>query len=230
MSTNRHWHQLSSSRNPPNLGGCEERSFIQCKQLNCDSAQLWDNSAVFQLSFEAAQLWVNPQERPLSSQTALPLWPILPARETQSEIFHGKGKCTVPASTEQTYTGRNPRPWSLIGSFSCKGRLQILVGWLVQKALSWLVKMKLLWLVSNNNDGYSRTALIGWGKPQSYWLKQDSRTPFIRAAPTAEYSAWGQLDAGCSLLRRGACVEMAGRSWVCFFLIWAQLATRSISS
>lgn len=40
----------------PNLGCGEEVNFIQCKELNRDTAQLWDSSIVLRLNYEATWL------------------------------------------------------------------------------------------------------------------------------------------------------------------------------
>lgn len=39
----------------PRLGHGEEGNFIQCRQLSCDTAWLWNSPVVLQLNYEAAQ-------------------------------------------------------------------------------------------------------------------------------------------------------------------------------
>lgn len=45
---------LVGSNSTPSLGWDEERNFIQCKQLGCDTAQLWSSTAVRRPLGEAA--------------------------------------------------------------------------------------------------------------------------------------------------------------------------------
>lgn len=78
------------------------------------------------------------------------------------------------------------------------------------------------------------TAMIGQGKSQPYWLKYDSRNSFIRVGSDSrntvhtgrQFSAGSRpFSIGFSLKHSRSCLAMA----FFFFLIWAQLATRSLS-
>lgn len=79
LSTNSHCGANSMPKGTPNLGCCKERNFVECKQLNCDTAWLWNSSIVSQLSYGTAGLWSKkagklgggPQARWLSSYIAL---------------------------------------------------------------------------------------------------------------------------------------------------------------
>lgn len=69
------------------------------------------------------------------------------------------------------------------------------------------------------------------GKPQLYWLKYNSRNPFIRANSndrnTVQAGNSGQPSSWSAVCMRGPCVEMAAR--FCFLNL-SPLATRSLLS
>lgn len=64
-----HWHQLNANRNPQ--FGVGDGVFIKCKQLNCDTVQLWDSLVVLQFNYESAQLLKSMAVRQHSVQVAL---------------------------------------------------------------------------------------------------------------------------------------------------------------
>lgn len=91
---------------------------------------------------------------------------------------------------------------------------------MVHKTVSWLVKMELLWLVCEDADGAVAVRLrLAREKPQSYWLKHNSRNSL-----TGSY--------GRNVVQAGNSVQSFPWSAVCVrvptvFKIWAHLAIRS---
>lgn len=69
---------------------------------------------------------------------------------TQSSVSRGKGKCTL-SQREATYIDRSPCAMSLIANEDFKSTV-------------WLSPKVMPWLVSEDANGYSCRALIGWGK------------------------------------------------------------------
>lgn len=163
-----------------------------CKRLSCATAQWCYTTAGRQPSGKAALLWSGPlhtaqipwdifgcvcfQQSVFSILTSIEtsssysqgeiVSASAPAWEWQQSASIGKGKRTLQARGELTYTDRSPCSWSLIGLSSFKWGLQVFTVWLVHKTLSWLVGVDPLWLVSGMLMGtpppqYSCLSLIG---------------------------------------------------------------------
>lgn len=99
----------------PSLGWGEERNFIQCKQLNCDIAQLWSSTAVRRPWSEAA---LGPA--PLWCGSSTVFWLNMSVFQPQLRrggLFDisGKGEYASRAKGELTYRDRSPHSRSLIG-------------------------------------------------------------------------------------------------------------------
>lgn len=79
---------------------------------------------------------------------------------------------------ELTYIERSPCPLSLIvHTHANEGSKSSQFDWSKKHCADWSKWSFSGWLVK----GFSCVAPIGWGKPQSYWLKYNFRNSFIRA-------------------------------------------------
>lgn len=105
----------------PSSGCIEERNFILCKQLNCETAWLFQYGCG-KYSCEVTQVTLrqgpsdktvcSTQVLPTPSCSALPLF----CREVlgvsaQKMLFNGKRKCTLQTTEELTSRSPAPGPW-----------------------------------------------------------------------------------------------------------------------
>ena len=179
------------------------------KQLNCYTAGLWGSPGG------------GPGARgPPATCCSAPVKHL-----SQETVFSGKRKCSLRARGELTYIDRGPCPipnphWSILMQMKTPN-LQF--DWSKKHSpdsskwshSDWSVK-KMMGIQLCSSDRM--------GKPQSYWLKQDSRNSFIRAGSDGRNTvqAGKRFSAGfwSAVCTRGPCVAMAGRAWyfvlVCF--------------
>lgn len=181
----------------PNLGCGEEGSFIQCKQLSCDAALLWEQHnwsslVVSQLNCETAQLWGSPGVRTFHGYTAMlcsnPLCGLCSSLSGEmSRCFRvSQENLSLPWKGEvyalpYIETHPTPGPW-LIYSYANEDSGSSQFDWFKrhspngQKEATLIGQWRCWW-----GGQYSCMSLIGWVQSQFYWLKYNYKNSFIRS-------------------------------------------------
>lgn len=130
------------------------------EQVNRVTAQVWNRMPGEQHSCEVALEWHPTLARqPCSTPVQYGLLPSALLHSASSALFQWEvgemqflveGKvCSLSQRNDDLYREKF-LPRSLIGPSFCKRGLQVLVVWLVYKAVYWLVRMKLHWFVGED--------------------------------------------------------------------------------